>query len=174
MIAQEKKEGEEQFKGEELVFHHSVAIVIGYATVFKGRDENGKRKTLSLPLWGIDYNYHFSHRWALGLHTDIITENFEAEKEGGEEIERNHPVVPVILTTFTPVPHWGFLIGPGMEYEEKESFFLVRAGIEYSGELPKEWEVFGSLGYDFKWDAYDTWTIGIGIAKFFGKDTHKK
>jgi hypothetical protein len=46
---------------------------------------------------------------------------------------------------------------------------LNRFGVEYAAELPNEWEVFGTLSYDLKWKAYDTWVLGIGIAKKFGK-----
>lgn len=69
-----------------------------------------------------------------------------------------------------PTEHWSFLFGFGAEFEKEEKNFLHRAGIEYSGELPKAWEVFGSLSYDFKWKAYDTWVVGIGIVKSFGHE----
>ena len=162
----------QETKGEEEVFHphHELGLVVGHAQVFEGRDANGKKKVLSLPSWGIDYNYFFHPKWGIGLHTDIIIEKFEVEGENnGSVIERSRPIAPALMGVYKPTHHWSFLLGMGMEFAEEENFALTRAGIEYSGELPKRWEVFGSLGYDFKWNAYDTWTIGIGIAKKLGK-----
>jgi len=51
---------------------------------------------------------------------------------------------------------------------------LTRAVLEYGVEIRNGWEVSGNLSYDFKWKAYDTWTIGIGLAKSFGKQKHEK
>lgn len=65
--------------------------------------------------------------------------------------------------------HWSFLLGMGGEFAREEDFLLTRAGAEYGYELPKGWEVFGTFSYDFKWNAYDSWGIGLGIAKNFGE-----
>jgi len=62
----------------------------------------------------------------------------------------------------------------GGEFAKEENFMLTRAGVEYGVEIRNGWEVSGNLGYDFKWNAYDTWTIGIGIAKSFGNKNHEK
>ncbi|URM38914.1 hypothetical protein [Flavobacterium anhuiense] len=69
---------------------------------------------------------------------------------------------------YKPNEHWSFLLGFGGEFAKEEDFFLTRAGIEYGYELPKGWEIFGTASYDFKWNAYDSWGIGLGIAKNFG------
>jgi hypothetical protein len=162
---------EDEQKGKEEAFHphHELGLVVGHAQVFEGRDANGKKKTLSLASWGIDYNYIFHPKWGIGLHTDIIVEKFEAEGEDGAVIERNFPIAPALMGVYKPGGHWSVLLGMGIEFAEEENFGLTRAGVEYSGELQKRWEVFGSLSYDFKWNAYDTWVIGIGISKKLGK-----
>ncbi len=160
-------EGNEKFSPQ-----HSIGLVIGHAHVFDGRDESGNRKVLTLPAWGIDYTYHFPSKWTIGLHTGLIVEKFEVEKNLSTErgvIERSYPIAPAAMAIYKPTSHWNFFLGAGVEFEKEENFFLTRAGVEYSAELPKEWEVFGSLSYDFKWNAYDTWVLGIGIAKSFGK-----
>lgn len=154
--------------------YHQLALVISHAQVFEGRDAEGKKKTLSMPSWGLDYTYCFHSKWAIGLHTDIIVEKFEVEKHlesggEGEVLERSYPIAPALMGIYKPSEHWSFLLGLGGEFAKEENFALTRAGIEYGSELPKGWEVFGSLAYDFKWNAYDTWTVGIGIAKKLGK-----
>ena len=157
--------------------HHILAVVISHAHVFDGRDINGEKKVLSLPSWGLDYTFQFKPKWGIGLHTDIITETFEVEKHlenggSGDIIERSYPIAPAVMGIYKPNKHWSFLFGAGAEFEKEENFFLNRAGVEYGAELPKGWEVFGSLSYDFKWSGYDTWLIGIGIAKQLGKHKH--
>ncbi len=176
-FAQQQGEGREaahESKHEAFEPHHSLGLVIGHAQVFKGLDAAGNRKVLSLPSWGIDYTYMFKPKWGIGLHTDIIVETFEVEKHlesGGhdEVVERSRPIAPALVGIYKPGPHWGFHIGTGLEYAREATFFLTRAGAEYSAELRGGWEVFGSLNYDFKWNAYDTWTIGLGISKVLGR-----
>jgi hypothetical protein len=168
-FAQQAAEKEEVFYP-----HHGIALMPGHVHVFEGRDEEGNKKVLSMPSWAVDYNYFFHPKWAIGLHTDIIIEKFEVESYGGETIERSYPVAPAFMGIYKPTDHWSFLLGMGAEFAEEGNFALTRAGIEYSGELPKDWEVFGSLSYDYKWNGYDTWGIGIGIAKLFGKRKQDK
>jgi hypothetical protein len=112
------------------------------------------------------------------LHTDIITETFKVEKHNesggnGEVIERAHPIAPALMGIYKANKHWEFLFGAGVEFEKEENFFLNRAGVEYGAELPKGWEVFGSLSYDFKWGGYDTWVVGLGITKVLGWKKHQ-
>ncbi len=165
--AQKEEENEPAFHP-----HSEVALVLSHAEVFQGANEQGRKELLSLPAWGLNYNFWFHPKWAIGLHTDIIVEKFEIKKTipGGESetIERSHPVAPALMAVFRPNTHWMFELGMGGEFSSEENFVLNRAGLEYTAELTKNWEVFGTLSYDFKWNAYDTWVIGIGISKSFG------
>ncbi|MET3026687.1 hypothetical protein ABXT06_08435 [Flavobacterium sp. UW10123] len=166
IVAQES--GEETFKP-----HHQIGISINHVHVFEGRDDEGNRETLTLPAWGIDYTFQFHEKWAIGLHTDFIVEKFKVEKvyaseEDKETVERSYPIAPALMGIYKPNEHWSFLLGFGGEFAKEEDFFLTRAGVEYGYELPKGWEIFGTASYDFKWNAYDSWGIGLGIAKNFG------
>lgn len=171
-LAQHHEDAKEPFRP-----HHSIGIVISHAQVFDGRDINGAKKVLSLPSWGLDYTFQFKPKWGIGLHTDIITETFEVEKHlenggSGDIIERSYPIAPALMGIYKPGHHWSFLLGAGVEFAKEENFFLNRAGVEYSVELKKEWEIFGSLSYDFKWGGYDTWILGMGISKILGKQKY--
>lgn len=172
-FSQEHEESKEAFRPE-----HSLSVVISHAHVFQGRDIDGNKKVLSLPSWGLDYTYQFKPKWGIGLHTDIITETFEVEKHlesggNGEVIERSYPIAPALMGIYKANKHWEFLFGAGVEFAKEGNFFLNRAGVEYGAELPKGWEVFGSLSYDFKWNAYDTWVLGLGITKVLGWKKHE-
>ncbi|MBF4516253.1 hypothetical protein IRZ71_07865 [Flavobacterium sp. ANB] len=154
--------------------HHQIGISINHVHVFEGRDDEGNREVLALPAWAIDYTYHLSQKWAIGLHTDFIIEKFKVEKslEGGEDketVERSYPIAPALVGIYKLKEHWSFLLGMGGEFAKEENYLLTRAGVEYGYELPKEWEIFGTFSYDIKWNAYDSWGIGLGIAKNFGK-----
>lgn len=166
--AQESSAGEQKEKEP----RHSISIILSHAHIAEGRDEAGNKKNLLLPSWGIDYNYRLTEKWKIGLHTDLILEEFEVLKNTGSEeeeeyISRSYPVAPALMGVFTPGKRWSFMLGAGVEFTKNENYFLNRAGIEYSVELPKNWELFGSLSYDIKWNAYDNWLLGIGIAKKF-------
>lgn len=172
-LAQEGSEKERAFYP-----HHEIALAISHALVFEGRNAEGNKEVLSLPAWGIDYSYWFHPKWAIGLQTDIIIEKYEVQKTGEngteESIERSYPIAPALTGIYKPTEHWAFSLGMGAEFSSEENFALTRIGIEYSGELPKNWEVFGTLSYDIKWNAYDDMVLGIGIAKKFGKGMHNK
>ena len=162
-------------ENEEKIFkpHHQIGISINHVHVFEGRDDKESRETLTLPAWGIDYTYQFHKKWAIGLHTDFIVEKFKVEKvyasgDDQETVERSYPIAPALMGIYKPNEHWSFLLGFGGEFAKEEDFFLTRAGVEYGYELPKGWEIFGTASYDFKWNAYDSWGIGLAIAKNFG------
>jgi hypothetical protein len=160
---------EHSVKHEKFTPHSTIGLVLSHANVFSGQDENGNKKTLDMPSWGLDYTYHFSPKWAAGLHTDIILESFKVEEHGdGETIERSYPIAPALMGIYKPSHHWSLMIGMGAEFAKEENFALTRLGVEYGAEIRNGWEVFGSLAYDIKWRAYDTWLLGLGISKAFG------
>lgn len=167
-LAQEAKTEEEPFRP-----NSQIGFVISHAHVFEGRNGSGNKQTLSLPSWSIDYTYNFTKRWAVGIHTDVIVEKFKVEnhskEEESEEIERSYPVAPALVGIYKLPRHWSFVLGFGGEFASEGSYALTRTGVEYSAEISKGWEVFGTVSYDFKWNAYDTWATGIGIAKTLGK-----
>jgi hypothetical protein len=35
-------------------------------------------------------------------------------------------------------------------------------------EAGHKWEVGGTLAYDIRWNAYDSWTISFGVSRVFG------
>ncbi len=65
--------------------------------------------------------------------------------------------------------HWNFDLGIGGEFAKEEDFLLNRLAVEYCAEIRNGWEVSGSLQYDFPWNVYNTWTIGLVISMSFGK-----
>lgn len=156
-------------------FHpsHQLGLTIGHEHAFSGRTDDNKKEVSILPFWGLDYNFHFASKFMIGLHTDFVVESFKVEKNldnGPEEtVERTRPIAPAIMGFYKPTEHWSFGLGMGGEFAKEEDYVLNRLAVEYAVEIRKGWEVAGSLQYDFRWNAYDTWTVGLGISKSFGK-----
>ena len=151
---------------------HEVSLLIAHTTVSQGINVDGERTWLMLPSWGLNYNYWLSQRWAIGLHTDLITETFVVtenhnEAEGEPEVERTRPIAPAIMASYRPHHHWAFTGGAGAEFAKEGDLFLMRAGTEYTIHLGGPWETSGSFAYDFRFDAYDSYTLGIGITRTF-------
>ncbi|MEZ4739840.1 MAG: hypothetical protein R2818_10940 [Flavobacteriales bacterium] len=151
---------------------HEIGLLVCHSAVSQGIDADGDRSWLVLPSWGLNYNYWLSERWAIGLHTDLISETFrvtEDLKEGEEKpvIERTRPVAPALMASYRPHEHWSFILGMGEEFAKEGNLTLMRAGMEYSIHLSGAWETSGSFAYDFRFDAYDSFTFGFGVARRF-------
>ena len=172
-FAQEEIEVEEheEIELEESEGRHSIAFVLGHARIGQGRDSDGNKRFTTVPSFAIDYNYWISEKFALGLHTDFLNENFFIETEdGGELIERERPIAPAIMGTYKPGEHWSFGVGFGGEFAiGGEAYFVTRFGIEYGVEIRNGWEVLGSITQDFRANAYNVTSIGLGIEKRFGQ-----
>ena len=171
--ASEEQHGESEITHQR---HHAIGLGIGHVSIREAVVE-GSVRWLSLPSFHFNYNYHFHPRWAIGLHTDLIIEEFSVEKhlEGdhqGEAIERNRPIAPAVVATYKfgkrPYSSWGLAFGAGAEFASGESFFLNRLEIEYGVEVRNHWEVYAGFGYDIKWNAYDSFAISVGVAKALG------
>jgi len=152
---------------------HSVSLVISHAHVREGLNSTGQKSFLVLPSWGVDYFYHVNPNWAIGVQADLILESFIVEKHldgnnASEQIERSRPFAPSIMGMYKPNHHWGFKLGIGQEFAKEENLPLTRLGVEYAYPLAKHrWEITANVGYDFKWKAYDTFVLGLGISKLF-------
>jgi hypothetical protein len=170
-MAQEELAEIEQEELEEAEGKHSLAFVLSHARIGQGRDAEGNKQFTMVPSFALDYNYWISEKFAMGLHTDFLNENFFIETEDeGQLIERERPIAPALMGTFKPGEHWSFGLGFGGEFAKGgETYFVTRLGIEYGVEIRNGWEVLGSLTHDFRASAYNVTSIGIGIEKRFGK-----
>lgn len=167
LVAQEEEGTHGSHHGEH--HKHSVQVMLSHSFISKGIGDDGERNWITVPSWGINYNYHINEKWAVGWHNDIMIERFfiEREDEEGGSLERNFPIASLIIGTHKLGKGWAVAFGGGVEYEENESFGVVRAGVEYGVHLPKKWEVIFAFNYDVIVEAYDSFNLGIGVAKLF-------
>lgn len=157
---------------------HVLSASINHTVIFAGiKDES--TKSITLPSFGLNYTYFFNNKWAIGLHNDIILEDFFVKenssfetRSGSEEanisvIERGTPISVCIMGIYKPLPYLGLLAGVGREFSSHQDFTVIRFGMEAPFHLPHNWEVFGVLTYDINIDAYESLTYGIGLGKLF-------
>jgi hypothetical protein len=151
--------------------HHSIGFIISHTNIKKGITSSGDNKWLSLPSWAINYNYKFKPKWAIGLHTDIVTETFEVEEHlktaSNEILERSFPIASAVMLSYKPGNHFSFMTGCGGEFSHTGNLFLIRIGVEYGYHLNKKWELNGNITNDLKINAYNSWAIGMGVTKVF-------
>ena len=99
----------------------------------------------------------------------MIIENFKVEDHSTSEesIERTRPFTTVAVAGFKPLKHFSFEVGAGGEFAKEGNYFLTRLGFEYNVEITHSWELIANAIYDVKWNAYNNFSFGIGIAKSF-------
>lgn len=164
--SQEAEEAEESGHG-----RHRLALIIGHAHIPAGFDAIDDKKTwLNLGAFALDYDYYLSPVWSVGLHSDIVPMKYEVEPGNRDELLiRTNPVTAVLSVNRKVTRHIGLQAGFGAEIAKEESFSLIRVGVEYGWEIDVSWELAASLNYDHKLDAYDTWFLGLGVSRRFGK-----
>ena len=166
----DEKEKERLYRAEhEEFYRHSITLAITHSFISQGVRDND-RDWLSAPSWGLNYNYHFNERWALGWHNDLIIEEFVVEdrRNDTEDLERSFPFSTLLVGTIKTNKHWGFSLGGGAEWEKNENFGMVRFGVEYGIDVPqRKMEIIFAFNYDMLIEAYDSFNIGIGIGKLF-------
>lgn len=148
---------------------HAITLLVSHTQISQGINENGNRKWLSLPSWGLNYNYIFHPKWAIGLHNDIIVEDFVVEEHlkssSNENLKRSYPLASAIVGCFKPGKHFAYLLGAGGEFAHTGNLFLLRIGIEYALHITRSWEMTAIVANDYKFNAYNSWAIGLGITK---------
>jgi len=144
---------------------HKLALVFGYTHIPAAFIDGHSKSSVYAPTIGFDYFYTFANRWSIGGVIDLEFANYIVDFNK-EELERERPVVTGIFVGYELAPRWGFLFGPGVEFEKNKDIFIIRASTEYEFELGKDWGLFPSINYDFKKE-YSTWAINIGFSKRF-------
>ena len=140
-----------------------IAGVIGHTYI----NSDGMDGDLYIPSWGLDVDYWFNHKWGIGLHNDVEIENFVVVRNDTEIIERVNPLVFTLDALYHLGNGFVISIGPGVELEKNESFFLVRIGLEYEYDIGKNFYMMPTLFHDQRFDGFSTTTIGLGVGHNF-------
>jgi hypothetical protein len=116
-----------------------------------------------VPSWGLDVEYWFNTKWGIGLHNDVEIETFVIKNADNNEIERVNPVVLTLDVLYQFGNGFVVTLGPGVELEREESYYLFRVGVEYEKDISKQFYLIPNLFLDQRFDGYHTWNIGVGI-----------
>ncbi len=174
-----KDDSHEESTHHEVHKKHLISASINHTIIFSGVKDGEEASSMSLPSFGLNYTYAINSKWAVGLHSDIIIEDFvvkgsetdHAKSSSSDEeltiIERDTPIAACVMAIYKPVPYLGLMAGLGQEFSSHENFTVIRFGIEAPYHLPKNWEIFGLITYDINIDAYQSLTYGIGLGKLF-------
>lgn len=146
---------------------HTISFVLSHTHINSAKENPKGTNWVAAPSFCLNYNYNLNHKWAIGLHNDIIIENIDLEhtNEGGNGIIRERPISIAAMASYKPIKHLALLAGGGFELSKHEDFPVVRIGVESPFHLPNNWELFGTLTADIGIDNYNSITFGIGIAK---------
>ncbi len=132
--------------------------IIGHTLV-----NNKGLNNVMVPSWGLDLEYWFNEQWGIGFHNDIEIETFIIKNSKNEVVERVNPLVFTLHMLY----HFGngfvLTLGPGVEIEKEESYYLGRIGIEYEKDINKSFYVLPNIFLDQRFDGYNTWNVGLGI-----------
>ncbi|HNP24331.1 MAG TPA: hypothetical protein PKM63_19095 [Panacibacter sp.] len=159
-VASAQKAEQEEF------YRHRFSVMMANVHIPNMDGVEGQNKFSVVPAWGFDYDFWFNKRWAVGLHNDLILQQYKIVKEENHTVvERSYPISMCVTGIYKPFEHLSFVGGLGKEFEKNESFGMCKLGLEYGFELRKAWELSLNLQYDNKFKAYDSWLFGIGISK---------
>jgi hypothetical protein len=149
---------------EESESKHILSIAIAHGHVNKGVIEN-EQQWVSLPSWELAYNYRLSEKFMIGLHGDFISEQYVIEERDGKFIEREYPYSLIIVGTYKILARLGLEVGGGIEFSPGEDLNFLKLGLEYAVPLANGYETILLIGYDNHINTYDSYNIGLGIAK---------
>lgn len=145
-----------------------VSAVMGHALIKNNKKD---KKNFSAPTLGINLNYWIAQKWSVGLHSDLIFENFVIEENNGSVVksylEREYPLSINAVGIYKPIKSLGIMGGAGKELSTSKNLTMIVAGLEYFYELSKKWEIGLSATYEMKLRSYDTVMIGLGITRVF-------
>ncbi len=147
--------------------HHRVALFTGYGLIPGAIDDNGKKKVKVIPVLGIDYEYWFSHKFALGLQNDLELASYAVEKDDQEYLDREYAFVSALVFMYEPLHGWALFAGPGYEFEHHHNFPLFKIGTDISKSFEGGWSTGLILAYNIK-EVNGSLSFGVTIGKRLG------
>lgn len=154
--------------------HHTLGFMLSHTQIFQGVQNDGEKKWLALPSIALNYNYKFHEYWSIGLHNDIVIEDYEVAQHlrtgsssDNEILTRSYPIASAVVTSYKPGKHFSYLLGAGGEFAHSGNLFMIRVGIEYGLHMNQSWELNVNLVNDLKLNAYNSIAYGIGVTKVF-------
>ncbi len=146
---------------------HRLALFFGNAHVPAGDPAIDRSETIIVATWGLDYEYWFNPKWALGIYNDIELQAYFVNNDNVTDLKREYPFITSLVLVYVPWKTLSVYAGPALEIERNKNFYVTKIGIEYAFELPNHWDLAPGLSYDSKEGEYGTWSFGFSLGKKF-------
>jgi hypothetical protein len=146
--------------------HLKLSAALEHARIRRGLS-SGEASGIAASAWALNLDYFISEKWSVGLHNDIILENFQVLDDEKEVVDRHYPLTLLPSLGYELAKHFSLTASAGAELSKEKNYFMYRIGTEYHLGFQKSWEFTASFNYDFKVRGYNSWNIGMGIGKFF-------
>jgi hypothetical protein len=153
----------------ESIKHHHIVFTIGHSHIPSSVSAVSDKKMVLIPTWGFAYEYLFTKHIGLGWKNEIEVSNYIITNNEGNEVERENPFSTSIVFLYNPIEGLGFFIGPGVELEKEENFFIFSIGVSYEIEFADTWDLAPELTYESKGGHTGAITFGLSIGKRFGR-----
>lgn len=160
IIAQDEDDGH--------IKHHHFVVTMGNSLI-PAIEEEGNNLIL-VPTWGISYEYLFNKHVGIGWKNELEFSNYVLEDESGNKITREFPLASSIIFIYNPIEGLGLFVGPGIEFEKEENFYILTIGISYEWELPKYFDISPEFSYELKNGHTGAFSFGLGIGYRVGKN----
>ena len=157
-----------QSEAEEGLRHHHLVLTLGHAHIPSADDIGDSGSLVLIPTWGFSYEYLFNRKFGLGLKGDLEVSNYIVTNNEGREIERENPFSLSLVAIYNPIKGFGLFIGPGIEYEKDENFFIAVVGVSYEAEFGDRWDFSPELSYELKEGHTGAISIGFSIGMRVG------
>ena len=165
-IAEDEEGKKQEHEHETFKKHHTISAMMAFSYIPSIVPGEIDRKIVIVPTWGLNYSFWFHPKWSVGLHNDIILQQYKVERHHDqEEINRSYPIAVKAVVLFQPIPDLVFLAGYGKEFEPNETLDVITAGVEYGIPIRKGWEATLNLIFDWNIDNYVSFMFGLGFAK---------
>lgn len=146
--------------------HFRGAFALGQAYIPEAIQ--GDAKFIVIPIIGLDIQYWVNSKWGIALKNDIEIANYVVEDNATGVILRHNPVIMSLPVLFSPWNNqFTFILGPGIELEGHENFFVFRAGVGSEFKVGNHWDFAPEIIYDLKDGHINSLTFAIGVGKSF-------
>lgn len=79
-------------EGSQVAPFHKITLVTANSLINNIIDENSN-SLLLVPVFGFNYDYFFHNSWGIGLHNDLVLQQYKVEKHhDSEELVRENPL----------------------------------------------------------------------------------
>ena len=163
-----KVSAQNEIEEKEKIQRHRIALFTGYTIISEAVTSDSTSKMIITPTLGIDYEYYFTEKIALGLVNDLELDDYVIEDSEGELLERDYSFRTALVFVYEPFEWWSVFAGGGYEFESNEGFALIKIGTDFTKKFEQGWDASVSIDYDIK-EENSSPAIGVSVGKKLGK-----